>query len=793
MAAFDDRKLERIQRLRDKVIEKPEVCIEKAYWYTKSYKDTDGETPAIRRAKAMANVLQNTKAFIDDGELIVGRLTGKTRGGILNPESNAQWILEELDTIHTREWDQYKPILEEEKQVIREVASYWKGKSVYDHWICQLPEDSRERYHIIHEAGSFSANGFMPGHSFANFEKVLKVGIAGIKKEIEQKISELTLAIPEDLKKYQTYTAWLINLDGIICYANRYGELASAMAKTESDSIRKNELNKIAEICRRVPEFPARGLWEAIQSCWFIYVGYMLQNCSTGIGFGRMDQYLYPYYEKDIADGTITKNEVSELLAMLSIRINGTTIPFPETVACLFGGHILTCNITIGGIDSLGQSAVNDLSYLFLEAQELTALGSDDIVIRVNKNTPTTFLVRAVEAAIKLRGKFKWVGDETIIQQLLIDDKTIDMARNYSIDGCFQSTVEGRSIDLPAGAFNMALMMELALNNGVSRITGMQVGPKTGDPKDFKKYEDVWNAVKAQVEALLPYSNIYKTLDWRLFIELCPNTFVSPMFDGCIETGLDVLEGGTGSYATHTTFLAGCQNVADSLAALKKTVFDDEKLSMEQVLDAISKDFAGADEVLHILSSAPKFGNDDPYVDTIMNDIVTLGSANIVKYKGLGSVKSTACVASTTMNIVFGAIIGALPDGKRSLAPIADGISPHMGRNVNGLTSTLNSVAKLDYTKFTGGAVLNVKIDPDLIKDESRIRNLVSLIKAYFETGGYLIQFNIVNTEILRAAQKQPELYRDLLVRVATYSAYFTQLSSDLQNDIIERLEIEKF
>jgi formate C-acetyltransferase len=401
--------------------------------------------------------------------------------------------------------------------------------------------------------------------------------------------------------------------------------------------------------------------------------------------------------------------------------------------------------------------------------------------------------MKACEIAKLLRGKFKFVSDEMTIQQLLNDGKPMEYARDYIIAGCNTPTVPGYSQDTPGGMFNLPLMLELALNKGASRLTGEQIGPKTGNPRKFKSYDEVWNAYKKQVESFIPVFVLFRNVDSQLYAEFAPTPFQSALFHGCIEKGLDITNGGTAPYKTCPIGLAASPNVGDSLAAIKKAVFEDKKITMDRLVDALDKNFEGEEEILHILESAPKFGNDDDYVDSIVNEVLIHGSNTLAKYKGFAGAIISAAATSGPSSITLGQFVGALPDGRRAGEPLSEGgISPYQGRNVNGPAATMRSVAKLDHVKLTDGSVLNMRFNPDVLKDESKIRKFASLVRTFCETGGFLVQFNIVSTDMLRDAQRHPEKYRDLLVRVSTWSAYFVELGPELQNDIIARTEFQE-
>ncbi|OGO24933.1 MAG: hypothetical protein A2144_04500 [Chloroflexi bacterium RBG_16_50_9] len=395
--------------------------------------------------------------------------------------------------------------------------------------------------------------------------------------------------------------------------------------------------------------------------------------------------------------------------------------------------------------------------------------------------------------ATGLRGKLKFVSDDTTIQQLLSDGKPLEFARDYIITGCNTPTVPARSLDLPGAVFNLPLMLELALNNGVSRITGEQIGPKTGDPKKFKSYDEVWNAYKTQVETALPIIILLKNSDRQLFAEFAQCPFQSALSHGCIEKGIDIISGGTAPYMAQPISGGGAPNVGDSLAAIKKAVFEDKKITMSRLIEALDKNFEREEEVLHILKNTPKFGNDDDYVDSIVKEVLIHVGNEAARYEAFAGAKSNLAAMAVTTNVPLGRKVGALPDGRKAGEPLSEGgISPYQGRNISGPTATMRSVAKLDHVKLSGGSVLNMRFNPDSLKDPSKMRKFASLIRTFCETGGHIVQFNIVSTDTLKEAQKHPEKYRDLLVRVATYSAYFVELSPELQNDIIARTEFQE-
>ncbi|MBP2651948.1 MAG: pyruvate formate-lyase [Firmicutes bacterium] len=782
----------RIKTLREKMVTMPEICVERGYLLTQSYKETEGQPEVIRKAKAVAKVLKEMPIVIEDDELIIGMPTSKLRAGALTPELNAGWYGKEGELLSTREWDRFVPLTAEEISKMKEIAHYWQGKSLADKWNSRIPEAALKLNGVVQGGGAFCCNNQYFGHVSIDYYKILTLGLSGIKAQVDQELNKLNLAFIEDLKKYQFLTAINIMLDGALTFAQRHADAAIELAQKETNPKRKAELEEIAAICRNVPNNPARNFREAVQATWFTLVIVMIEGWGTGIGFLRPDQYLYPFYKKDIEAGQITNEQALDLIALLFIKLNGPVNPYSSELVRCFCGFSLAATITLGGLSPDGKDAVNELSYLFLDAEQQVALNSEDIVVRIHKKTPLAFVLKACEVAKALCGKVKFVSDETVITQLMIDGKPLEWARSYSITGCNTPTIPGYSLDVPGGIVNTPLMLELALNNGVWRQTGEQIGPKTGDPRNFVSYEDVWQAFKTQLEALLPVALMFKNTDKQLYADFAPCPFQSALLHGCIEKGIDVNSGGTAPYITYAVSLGGVPNVGDSLAAIKKAVFEDKIISMDKLLVALDKNFDGEAAILHILESTPKFGNNDDYVDSIVNDILSMGSEFAAKVPGVAGAISNVAAATITANIPLGYSVGALPDGRKAGEALSEGgISPHQGRNVSGPTATMMSVAKLDHSRLTNGSVLNMKISPGALKDAAKLQKLAILIRTFCETGGMLVQFNIVSTATLKDAQQHPEKYKDLLVRVATFSSYFVELSPELQNDIIARMEFE--
>jgi len=784
---------ERIERLRAKALCEPSICIERGLLMTQSYQETVGQPPVIRRAKALEKILTEMAISIGDEEIIVGKATTKQRGAPLLPELDWEWYLDEMDSISTREYDKFTPLTGDEKKKMMEFLPFWKGESLSDRWRATLPENSEELYRTIGAPVSAPFHGLHISHNSVDYAKVLSSGLEGVRQEVREELEKLDPTNMETLEKSLFLRSANISLGASISFARRYAALALKLAEAESDVQRKKELKKIAEVCEQVPAGPARGFHEALQAVWFTYIALMIEGWGSGMTFGRADQYLYPYYKTDIEERRITRDEARDLIALFSIKVHELVTVFDSKAVQDSAGLPMQLNIILGGVNEEGKDAVNELSYLFLDADELVGFSSPDIVIRVSDKNPEEFLLRACTALKNLKGKYKFVSDTTIIKQLTGIGKPLEFARDFIVAGCWAPTVPGRSFDHPGSMLNLPLMLELALNDGASRLTGEQIGPRTGNPRNFKSYDELWDAYKKQVEAQIPTLIFFRNADRKIFGEFSPYPLQSSLLEGCIKKGLDMANGGTAPYISQALDAPGAPNVGDSLAAVKKMVFEEKKITMDQLLDALDKNFEGRQEILYLLESAPKFGNDDDYVDSIVNKILTHFSGEVAKYPGIAGAVATTAASVITANVPLGKGVGALPDGKKAGAPLSEGgLSPYQGRNISGPTATMRSIAKLDHLKIANGSVLNMRFHPDTLKDDSKIKKFASLIRTYCETGGYLVQFNIISTDILRDAQKHPEKYRDLLIRVATYSAYFVELPPSVQDDIIFRAEFQE-
>ena len=778
----------RISQLREAMLVQPSVCVERAKLITESYRQTEGEPAPVRRGKAFAHLLRHMTVRIYPRELIVGRPTSKVRGGSISPELQCDWILKELDILSTRDTDPFEPLTQQERDILADVVSYWDTNSLRYHWSQEVGEEHKPYDDLIIGGGAFCGNNQFPGHASPDYGQLLRFGAEGLLEQVKKRLQQ-----PADEGQRAELEGMALCLEALEELGDRYAAEARRLARTESDPQRARELLDIASVCDKVPRKPAESFREAVQSLWFGYICVMLENWGTGNTFLRIDQYLAPYYEADKAKG-LNLQEAYEYLAMLLINCNSACVVYSEMRSHGFAGNNSGCSFTIGGVKPDGSCAVNDLSYLILEAERAVNMGSDDVVVRLNDNTPEEFTLLACEVARDVGGKLKFLGDKTAIANLERDGMTRQQANDYAIAGCTSPTVGGLSYNIPGGIISLPGILELALNNGVHRMTGLQLGLKTGNPADFTSFEQLWEAFCAQVRHVIPHCHAIKNTDKAMFSRYMPSPFQSALLPCCVERGTDVIDGGTKPFYSFAMSLAGAPNTGDALAAIKKYVFEEGKVTLGQICDALAANFEGYEDLQKLLIRAPKFGNNDPYVDTLVNQVLSYVSDVVAETPGFHGAQSTVAAAAVTANIGLGMVLGATPDGRKAGEPISEGgISPAQGRNSSGTTATMLSVAGLDHAKLRHGEVLNMRVNPDAVQGEEKLKKFRALILSYVRSGGFLVQFNIVSTETLRDAQLHPENHRDLVVRVATYAAYFVELGPELQNDIIRRLEFTEF
>ena len=780
---------ERIKRLRQQNFDTPTtLSIERALIETAFYKENYGTMPiAMLRAKNFYEICKKKTIYIGEDELIVGERGPKPKAVPTFPELTCHSV-EDLHTLDTRDLQSYHISQEDIDTYEREVIPYWKGKTQRERIFNHVSKEWEEAYH----AGVFTE--FMEqraaGHT-AMDGKMYHTGLLDVKKRIEEKIASLDYIYdPEATDKQQELEAMMVSCDAAILFAERHAELAEQMAAKESNPQRKAELEKIADVCRWVPAHAPRDLWEAIQMYWFVHLGTVTElNGWDSMNPGHIDQHLYPFYKKGLEDGTLDRNKAKELISCLWIKFNNQPAPPKVGVTALESGTYNDfTNINIGGVDREGNCAVNDISYMILEIQEELHELQPGLSIHIAKNTPDEFLLEGIKVIRQGHGYPSIFNPDTYIQELVREGKTLEDAREGGCSGCIEVGAFGKEAYLLTGYLNTPKILEITLNNGVDPETGKKLGLETGNPRDFKNFEELYEAWHKQMIYFVNLKLSVNNYIERMFSLYAPATFLSLFIDDCIEKGKDYYSGGA-RYNTTYIQCTGLGTITDCFTTLKKHVFEDKRYTMGEVLDAVANNFEGEEKMRqYIRNHTPFFGNDDKYAD----DIAVRVYEDLVKaIEGRPNTrggKTQLNMLSTTCHNYFGSVCGALPNGRLAHFAISDGTSPAHGADTHGPTAVIKSLGKLDQTK-SGGTLLNVRFVPSLLKREEDMKKLGSLIRTYFKFGGHHIQFNIIDTATLHEAQLHPDEYKDLLVRVAGYSDYFNDMTKQLQDEIIARTE----
>ena len=790
----------RITRLREEMLEtQPTVCIERAVLVTESYNKHKNKLNTLKRAYALDNVLRNMSIYIEDGGLIVGNQAEVNRGAPVFPEYAMDWLIAELDEFEKRDGDRF--VIEEGvKTVLRnEIAPFWMGIGVKDKALALMPEYSRTLYDIglIKAEGNITAGD---GHMAVHFEKVLSIGLEGYREQVIQSKGELDLCDFAQYKKQYFYDAVLIVIDAVIAFAQRFSNLASELAACESDEKRKKELLSIAQACAHVPRHPARNFQEAVQSAWFIQLILQIESSGHSVSFGRFDQYIYPFYKKDIKSGLISKEYACEILEHLWLKMLSINKVRSKTHTKFGAGSPLYQNVCIGGQDENGNDAVNDLSFLILHTIGRMRLTQPNLSVRYHKNISDKFMYDCIQM-IKLGfGMPSFNNDEVIIPSFMKRGVSKVDAYNYCSIGCIEVAIPGRfGLRCSGMSFlNFPKVLMVALNDGVDVVSGKKVWDGVGHFVDFETFDDVLNAWDKAIRHYTRQCVIMDyTVDYALETEV-PDILCSALIDDCIARGLHVKEGGA-VYDMIGDLQVGIANTGDSLAAIKKLVFEEGVIGKKELWDALVSNFEGEHGELirnKLIYDAPKYGNDDDYVDSLavwayevcMDEMENSKNSRFGRGPIGGNVFPST--SSISANVPQGRAVSATPDGRKAFMPLAEGCSPSHGVDVNGPTAVIKSVSKLPSVRMTGGVLLNQKFSPSALQNDRDIKKLIMLIRTFFDDlQGFHVQFNVVERKTLLDAQKHPENYRDLIVRVAGYSAFFNQLSTETQDDIIARTE----
>ena len=828
-------KTQRITRLVEELFAKmPEIEASRAELITESYRESEGQPIVLRRALAFSHILHHLPIVIRDGELIVGSTTLAPRGCQTYPEFSYTWLESEFDTVAEREADPFY-ISGETKKTLKEVNPYWKGKTSSElAYAFMAPETRRAIDHNIFTPGNYFYNGI--GHICVQYEKVLARGFGGIRDDAAARLSKVMPGDADYARKSTFYKAVIIDCQAVIDYAARYAALAGEMAEKETDPARKKELLIIAENCTGAPERGARTFWEACQNFWWVQQLMQVESSGHSISPGRFDQYMYPYFKTDLDRGKITHESAQELIDCIWVKLNDLNKCRDKDSAKGFAGYSLFQNLIVGGQDVNGRDATNDLSFMCITASKHVFLPMPSLSIRVWNGSPHELLVRAAELTRTGIGLPAYYNDEVIIPSLMNRGLSLAEARNYCIIGCVEPQAPGKTDGWhDAAFFNMCRPLELVFSNG--KDLGEQISGATGEVEEMSSYEEFFRAYKEQMEYNISLLvNADNAIDMA-HAALCPNPFESCMVDDCMENGLTVEEGGA-----HYNFTGpqgfGVANVGNALYAVDRLVFRDRKVTMAELkkclkynygqgLDAssvaelvtesvrsahargenpdeaeIAKEAARIlknpltpgeqrrfGEIRQMILDLPKFGNDDPEVDEYAREGAYLYTRPLENYRNPRGGQFQAGLYPVSANVPLGAQTGATPDGRLAHQPVADGVSPFAGTDVNGPTAACNSVARLDHGIASNGTLFNMKFHPSALAGAGGLDSFIALIRAFFDQKGMHMQFNVVDRKTLLDAQEHPERYQHLVVRVAGYSALFTTLSRSLQDDIISRTE----
>ena len=836
---YEINKSPRIQKLVDQLFEKlPEIESDRAVLLTESYKESEGQPIIVRRAKAFSHILRNIPITIRKDELIVGSATKSPRSCQVFPEFSYDWLEKEFDTVETRSADPFY-ISEDNKRVLRDIYKYWKGKTTSELATSYMADETiKAMEHNIFTPGNYYYNGV--GHVTVKYEKVLEVGYEGIIEEVKEQLYKCNVADDDYAKRSHFLKSVIQSCEAVINYANRYAELALNMAKQCNDNVRRNELLEIASNCARVPAKGARSFYEACQSFWFVQMLLQVESSGHSISPGRFDQYMYPYYKADIESGKITKEFAQELMDCIWVKLNDLNKVRDAGSAEGFAGYGLFQNLIVGGQDAGGIDVTNDLSFMAIEASMHVMLPQPSLSIRVWNGSPHELLIKAAKLTRTGIGLPAYYNDEVIIPSLLNRGLTLSDAREYNIIGCVEPQKAGKTDGWhDAAFFNMCRPLELVFSNGYDK--GELVGIETGDVTKMKTFEEFYDAYKRQMKYCIELLvNADNSIDVA-HMERCPLPYLSSMVDDCIKRGKSVQEGGAIYNFTGPQGF-GVANMADSLYAIKKLVFDDKKVTLAEYKEALESNYGRGlslerveeltrevikklendghtidaevvaqvsatialdsldnykkdkyDKLLEMIDEVPKFGNDIKEVDEFARDVAYVYTRPLENYKNPRGGQYQAGLYPVSANVPLGAQTGATPDGRLAHTPVADGVSPSAGKDVFGPTAAANSVAKLDHGIASNGTLFNQKFHPSVLAGRTGLEAFVNFIRGYFDQKGSHIQFNVVSRDTLIEAQKNPEKYKTLVVRVAGYSALFTSLSRSLQDDIINRTEQRGF
>lgn len=790
---------ERMKEFREEVLdEKPYIDAQRAILATLAYKENLNQPRVMVRAKMLEKVLDNMSIYIEDKSLLAGNQATKNRNAPIFPEYTMEFVMNELDQFEKRDGDIFY-ITEKTKEQLREIAPFWQNNNLRARGEALLPEEVR----VFMETGVFGMEGKLnagDAHLAVNYERILKDGLRGYEKRVKEYKATLDLTNPDNVDKYCFYNAVLIVLKAVRNFANRYSVLAKDLAEKEMNQKRKIELLEISRICSKVPYEPAETFQEAVQSVWFIQLILQIESNGHSLSYGRFDQYMYPYYDRDIKNGTIKESEALELLTCLWIKTLTINKVRSQSHTLSSAGSPMYQNVTIAGQTTDKKDAVNDLSFLVLKSVAQTRLTQPNLTVRYHKNINKHFLDECIEVMRLGFGMPALNNDEIIIPSFMDWQVKEEDAYNYSAIGCVETAVPGKWGYRCTGMsyINFPRMLLCTINNGVDLTSNKRFTKGYGYFTEMESYEELLKAWDKTIREITRYSVIVENVIDKASERDVPDILCSALTDDCIARGKTIKEGGA-VYDFISGLQVGIANMADCLAAIKKLVYEEKKITRQELWNAILDDFSSPknkkiQEML--IREAPKYGNDDDYVDQLIVEAYDSYIEEIEKYPNtrynrgpIGGIRY-AGTSSISANVGQGMSTMATPDGRNAFEPLAEGCSPAHNSDKNGPTAVFKSVSKLRTNKITGGVLLNQKMTPQMLSTEENRQKLELLIKTFFNRlHGYHVQYNIVSKETLIDAQKHPENHKDLIVRVAGYSAFFNVLSKKTQDDIIGRTE----
>ena len=796
LAQLRSLEFERIRKIKNQIVSiPPAICVQRARLITEVYRECEAEPVVIRRARAVDRILRLMPIYLEEGQLLAGNQAFRPRSAPIFPEYSVSWLEEELESLSSRSGDQFESTAEDREQ-LKNIIQYWKGKTLQDRARSLQPQEvlTATAMSVIEWEGNVTAG---EGHITVDYATLMRKGLGGYVAEAETYAANVDLAEPENLMKLKFYEAAILTLRAATAFIERHAKLMKELSQESRDTKRRAELEALSGICTHIASGKPCSFYEALQLVWFVHLILQIESNGHSFSLGRIDQYLLPFYRDDLRNGVISRDEALELVECFFLKMFTVNKIRSYSHTLVVSGYPTYQNICVGGQTTNGEDATNELSFLFLESLAAVKLSEPNFYIRVHENMDEQFLLRAAEVVRMGFGMPAFVNDKVIIPSLMNRGVSLEDAMNYATMGCLEVSVPGKWGYRANGKikFNMLKILEVTLHGGMDPLTGLSLNSSEQRLGTFGSFEDLWEQWRRQVAFYTRLHVIADNFNSLATEQMTPDVFCSVLVQDCMRRGKLVCEGGA-IYDMQSGSQIGLANVGNALAAMKKTVFEDKRISQEHLVRALESDFNTAEgkKVQDALLRAPKYGNDDDDVDLLTKEAYDIYCAEIERYKntryGRGPKGGNWFPATVTIssNIPAGKKVGATPDGRKAFTPTADGCSPSHNTETKGPTAVIRSVDKLSTLRITGGNLLNCRLLPSSIREEDGLRRLVALVKTHFRLYGWHVQFNTIDTEVLHDAQKNPENYKDLTVRVAGYSALFVALDKDVQNDIIDRM-----